>query len=163
MEPKASYKKFVIGFLAIIVVAVAAHLIWTNFFKYDINEVYKEAEAKYVEAMTADIYGGKTPKETLDLFVKALKAGDVELASKYFLLDENAIREQWVLRLTSIKDRDLLAEMANDIEKFAKPDLQNKIDENDYKFVLYANDGNVGARINMQFNKYSQLWKIESL
>ncbi len=84
MLPKLSYWKFVAAFVAIVGVVAGGYFIWANFFKYDIEKVYKEQEAKYVAAMTADTYGGKTPQETLDLFVDALRKGDVELASKYF-------------------------------------------------------------------------------
>jgi hypothetical protein len=33
----------------------------------------------------ADTYGGKTPAETLSLYIEAVKKGDYELASKYFV------------------------------------------------------------------------------
>jgi hypothetical protein len=35
-----------------------------------------------------DTYGGDTPEETLRLFIDALKRGDTDLASKYFVVDE---------------------------------------------------------------------------
>ena len=44
--------------------------------------------AKRDELYAQDTYGGDTPEETLELFIKALKAGDVELASKYFRLED---------------------------------------------------------------------------
>lgn len=40
--------------------------------------------AEILEIQKADNYGGKTPEETLDLYIQALKAGDIELASKYY-------------------------------------------------------------------------------
>jgi len=42
----------------------------------------------YVEQFKNDTVGGKTPEETLKMFVAALKKGDVELASQYFSLDK---------------------------------------------------------------------------
>src|SRR3989338_6079724 len=97
-----TYKHFVALFLGIILVTVGGYLVWSKFLKYDILKVYQNAEKNYVEAMQADTYGGKTPKETLDLFVAALRADDVELASKYFLLDKNASREKWVEYLAEV-------------------------------------------------------------
>lgn len=35
-----------------------------------------------------DFDGGKTPEETLDLFIAALKRGDIEQASKYYVLEK---------------------------------------------------------------------------
>lgn len=160
MENKSSYFKFVGAFAAIIAVAVGGYLIWDNFFKYDINEVYKKAEADYVAAMTADTYGGKTPQETLDLFVAALHSGDVELASKYFLIREEVPREEWVKYLSSVKEKGLLTKMADDIVRDAKP--FGNPPQNEFYFGLFDNDGTVVIPIDMRFNKYSGIWKIES-
>jgi hypothetical protein len=166
----SSYWKFAGVFLAIIILAGGGYFVWDRFFseagKYrrmfaEQERVYKEAEQKYIAAMTADTYGGKTPQETLDMFVSALRAGDVELASKYFLLDENASRERWLKRIIEIKGRGLLEVMASDIQR-AVPDPEGPLYEGNYGFVIYTNGGVVGAEIDMQFNKYSQIWKIES-
>ena len=41
-------------------------------------------EESYKQAM-ADTYGGKTPQETLQMYIEAVEKGDFELASKYFI------------------------------------------------------------------------------
>src|SRR3989344_5268746 len=112
------------GFFAIVLLTVlivgGGYFIWDRFFDESaranrfLNKqlaVYEKAEKAYVEAMTADTYGGKTPQETLDLFVDSLKKGDIELASKYFLLDENLSREKWFLSLNEIKDKNLVTQL----------------------------------------------------
>ena len=48
----------------------------------------KKLEAAYRN----DKYGGVTPEETFNMFIVALEKGDVELASKYFVLNK---QEQW--------------------------------------------------------------------
>ena len=53
---------------------------------------------QYKQAQNKDIYGGKTPEETLSLFVDALKKGDVKLASKYFVLDKQKEMEKELMR-----------------------------------------------------------------
>lgn len=40
-----------------------------------------------IQMFKNDTYGGKTPEETYNLFVDALKKQDVDLAVKYFILD----------------------------------------------------------------------------
>src|SRR3989344_4719866 len=40
------------------------------------------------ERKAADKIGGKTPQETLDLFIQAVENGDYELASKYFVVEK---------------------------------------------------------------------------
>ena len=161
MENKSSYFKFVAGFLGIIAVVLALYLIWAKFLKYDISAVYKKAEADYIAAMTADTFGGNTPKETLDLFVAALRKGDVDLASKYFLIREEVPREEWVKYLTAVKEKGLLAKMAEDIARDAKP--FGNPPENEFYFGLFDENGILAIGIDMRLNKYSGLWKIESL
>ena len=114
----------------------------------------------YEKQMRADTYGGKTPEETLKLFIEALKKEDVELASKYFILDDNGSREKWVVRLNELKEKKLLLTMAEDIEKDAKP--AKPVYEGDAGFELFNNDGTVGVLIDMELNKYSGVWKIEN-
>lgn len=49
---------------------------------------YLKEYRKYLDILKADTYGGKTPEETFDLFLYALKKGDTELASKYYVLEK---------------------------------------------------------------------------
>lgn len=147
--------------MAMVLVVTGGHLIWKNYFAYDEVKVYEEVTRKYVEAMTADTYGGKTPQETLDMFVDALRKGDVELASKYFMLDDNLSREKWVDYLLKLKQKNLLSRLADDIEKEARS--VGSVYEGNFQFKLYNDDGTTGLLINMQLNKHSNVWKIESL
>ena len=48
-------------------------------------EAFQKAEQELYQKMMADTYGGKTPQETLELFIAAVEKGDYELASKYFV------------------------------------------------------------------------------
>lgn len=149
------------GVLAGLVVLVSGgYLVWKNFLAYDEVKLYEKITKDYVEAMTADTYGGKTPQETLDLFVDALRKGDVELASKYFMLDDNLSREKWLDRLSDIKNRDLLNIMAQDI---STAEFYKKINDESENFIIYNDDKTDSLLINMAFNKYSEVWKIESL
>lgn len=113
----------------------------------------------YLDKFKGDTYGGKTPEETLKLFVAALKKGDIDLASKYFALDKNASREKWVKYLEDVKSKNLLAVMARDIETEAKP-LGSSLPGN-FKYVLYNADGTVGITITLA--TFDNIWKIERL
>lgn len=126
-------------------------------------EQYREAENRYVEAMTNDTYGGKTPQETLDLFVDALRKEDIELASKYFILDDETLdRKEWEDALVKAKEEGRLQEIVSVLEG-AVPDEESLLDERDYKFASYRNDGELDAYINMRLNTLSGVWKIESI
>lgn len=170
MEISKTYYKFLVGFLGIILVAVISYLIWNEYFSAaarlsrQLQKQYEQAlqyQQDYEETMRKDTYGGKTPEETLKLFIEALKKEDVELASKYFLLDENLSREKWINFLKQLKERGYLLRLADDITKEAKP--VGSLYNGNFQFKLYNNDGTTGLLIDMQFNRYSQVWKIESL
>ena len=169
MEIVRGGRKYLIVLVLIVAVVGGAYLLWDRFsetgktrhWAREAAEAVEKGEKAYIDAMTADTYGGKTPQETLDLFVAALRAGDVDLASKYFLLDDGLKREKWVAMLADIKQRGFLMQMANDIEnKAILGDISND-DESGY--LLYNGDGTVGVQIDLRLNKYSQIWKIESL
>ena len=96
----------------------------------------RELEQKYIAAMTKDTYGGKTPQETFVMFVSALKANDADLAAKYFMLDHNSSRENWTKALNQLKLQGALVEMAESIDM---------------------------SSLDIEFNKYSGVWKISNL
>ncbi len=49
-----------------------------------VEALYKAQREDYARAL-ADTYGGKTPQETLRMYIDAVEKGDYELASKYFI------------------------------------------------------------------------------
>lgn len=95
----SNYWKFILGFFGIITAVFVLYIggIWA-FRAYQQwqgeKAVQKTAEAlkkfeadDYAKAM-ADTYGGKTPQETLQMYINAVEKGDYELASKYFIGDK---------------------------------------------------------------------------
>jgi len=163
------YWKFVLGFLIIIVVVAGGFFVWDKYFSQQakLNRQNAENYLKYLDwqrnyekAMREDTYGGKTPEETLQMFIEALKREDIELASKYFMLDERGSRQKWIDLLSRVEQENNLQRMVNDIEKY---DEAKKTFDPYYLFLYYNEDGSVGLQITMHFNSYSQVWKIESL
>ena len=147
--------------LLVIAVGGFGYFFWHEYVSPSPDREFAEFQKRYVVEMTADTYGGKTPQETLNLFIDALEKGDADLAAKYFMLDDKLSRDQWVKSLEELKRKDLLDDMARDIKK-AKPD-SDKTSENDFKFAIYDNTGLVASIVNMQLNTYSEVWKIEDL
>ena len=147
--------------LAVVVLGISGFFVRERYQGYGEYRDYKALEQRYIQAMTEDTYGGKTPQETLDLFVAALKAEDVELASKYFMLDDSLSREKWLKTLKMLREQGVLDDMAKDIEDDSRP-LEN-IENNRFAFGLFDRDEVVAASIHMQLNTYSGIWKIESL
>ncbi|MBI2677131.1 MAG: hypothetical protein HYX21_04280 [Candidatus Yanofskybacteria bacterium] len=133
-ENKNFFKRW-IGVLVLAVVAVL--VIWSLLNLPQIfNAVQGKLEAwKYqrlVKKMEApyknDKYGGKTPEETFDLFLEALRKEDVDLASKYFVIKK---QDEWKKTLEKYKESNLLVELIGELES------------NRLEWKLTLNDGQI--------------------
>lgn len=81
----------------LIVIAVAAIAVYFGLYIYQANQkldqvdqlarALHQADADDAAARAADTVGGKTPQETLQLYIDAVEQGDFELASKYFVVE----------------------------------------------------------------------------
>lgn len=170
-ENKSKYWKFAVGFLVIIVLFAGGYFVWDKYLSPQARsnreternyQKFLDWQKNFEEAMKNDTYGGKTPEETLKMFIDALKKGDAELASKYFIFNENGeIDSEIINNLNTLKDKGMFPEIISLISSV-------KLDENsssaDTKwFVLKNKDGMVENSIILKLNKYSGVWKIESM
>ena len=133
--------------------AVGASIDWLR------NDNLRSAYDAYVASQASDGIGGKTPQETLDLFVAALRAGDVDLASKYFTVDDRGCREKWVRYFNDLKVKNLLGVMAEDIATKSKPAASSY--DGNFGYTILNKDGTVGVSIDLAH--FGVLWKIENL
>ena len=174
-QPSQSKFRFVSIAAAILVVLIGAYFAWANYLSPEAagRRKMEENVAKYESyintyeaAMKADIYGGKTPQETLDMFVAALKKEDMDLASKYFALDTNEnspdylTRKKWESGLIDIRNNNKVSEV---ISKLGSLKIQEKDDFGNASFQSLDEKGLVDISVNFIFNKYSGVWKIESM
>ncbi len=167
---KSKFWKFALTFLAIFILIDGGYFVWDRYFspaaRYQREtqknyEKYLDWQADYEKAMREDTYGGKTPEETLNMFIEALKKEDVELASRYFMLDENGeVSKKWIDLLDKVKQEGNLKKMANDIEKY---DEAKETFDPYYLFIYRNKDKTVGLQITMIFNSQTSIWKIASL
>jgi hypothetical protein len=99
-----------LGIVLIIIVAVVGIVWWqyTHTDDYLLQKYYEDLERQYME----DTIGGATPEETLSMFISALKTGDVDLASKYFILED---QEEWRENLLDIKEGGAVDVMVRDL------------------------------------------------
>ena len=158
------------GFLVLAVIAAAGFFVWNKYFspqaKIDRQtqknyQKYLNWQTNYEKAMKEDTYGGKTPEETLKMFIEALKKEDIELASKYFVRREDGSYDpKWKEGLEKTKQTGKLAEVVDLLLK-AKP--AGSVMEGYFGFEIRNTKNELISDINMRFNKYSGIWKIESL
>ena len=160
---------FVGAFLAIMLVAGGSYFTWNKYFSAEAKtqrnyQKYVDWQANYEKAMKEDTYGGKTPQETLDMFVAALRAGDVELASKYFMLDTNEnsenylTRREWEDGLRKAKEGQELKSIVSEINNM-KPSIRITGSSDIFEYVLLGEDEVIDRSLILKLNKYSNIWK----
>lgn len=145
---------------------------------WEANRLQAQWEKPYRE----DKYGGKTPEETYDMFLDALRKGDTELASKYFVVDEQS---KWLKTLEQYKNRDIIAgfikELENNKNNWEKlPSSDDPLFKNvisyGYTVLVSQNSsaiyegqklnipaGNYAEETEFELNTYTKIWKINSL
>ena len=137
----------------------------------------KRAYDKLAEPYYKDTYGGKTPEETYDLFISALKKGDTDLASKYFVIED---QESWDKTLSEYQNVGSLNSFIAEIENTKKVWRKSDKSTQDLVSFVYTNiiteDKEVefeGQKLTIPagnyqnesvFTKYpTGVWKIEGL
>ncbi len=169
-QTKSDRLKFLLILIGIVAVIITAYLVWNNFFNQEARE-RRENEKKYDQFFEAlsegenkqreDTYGGKTPQETIDLFVAALEKDDLELASKYFSLTvEGKTDPKWLEILQESKENGLIDKAVKLIKsaEYAGESMPGYAG-----FDVLADDGTVMYDIGLRQNQFSNLWKIESI
>ena len=139
--------------------AMGKYKFWQETKKVDkLAQALRDIEKKDYEMAMADTFGGQTPQETLEMFIKAVEKGDYELASKYFVLKK---QESWKQSLVAIKNQpaiydEMLVEM-----KFARNNTHQKI-EGDFAWFSYTMPGEkIGEQL--VFERIFNRWKINVL
>lgn len=166
-----SFTRSVILFICIICIIVAFLSIWNEFLSPQAQDAqdlqraqtaYEKWEAEYNQALAQDIYGGKTPEETLSLFIEALEKNDTSLASNYFMLGSELHKQPWVEWLEKIKSEGNLEKFAHDLKKAERG---NSITEDDVAFVIKNEDGTIGFgfRLKKIYNQTAVIWKIQEM
>ena len=152
-----------------------------------INKLRENWEAQRLQAQwekpyREDTYGGKTPEETYDMFLDALRKGDTTLASKYFVVDE---QEKWLKTLEQYKTNALLSNFVKELENTRKIWVKLPLSDDslfkdtvsyEYK-VLVAKDsqadfngqkvtipaGNYTNSTTFELNTFTKTWKVHDL
>ena len=98
--------------------------------------------------------GGVTPEETFAMFLEALKAGDTELASRYFVITR---RQSWQESLRQIKAGGGLAAMHSELSKIPAVWEKKSANSNEASYVYRAQD------ITFIKNSATHKWEIRDL
>lgn len=97
--------------------------------------------------------GGKTPQETISLFVSALEKNNLILAVQYFVPDS---REEESQDLTRLKEAGILGDLIRDLKNLTNG---KAIDNTHYIFNVFDETGQVAAEVGLIKNKNGS-WKL---
>ena len=148
---------------------------------YEVKKLRQSVKEFYGQ-YTEDKYGGKTPEETYDMFIEALQKEDIELASKYFVINK---QDDWLKTLGEIKDSSSLEKFISELqENRGKWKIESKNDDTvtfsytyvikesykeklplgngEYQEVTYPT-GEFKADVIFQKNTSVEIWKIYDL
>lgn len=107
-KPRSLWQKIKKGLLVLVVILIGlasgadlGNYVYLKYAEYKNQKEYEKAVDEITKMYQEDTFGGNTPEETIDLFIEALKKGDMELASKYFVLEE---QKKWEETLRDMKN-----------------------------------------------------------
>jgi acyl-CoA reductase-like NAD-dependent aldehyde dehydrogenase len=162
LKEKPKFKKVIKIFLLILlscIVLVGLFLTWQAYDQWrgqkrvqELAEAMQKAQDEWHQMQVADTYGGKTPQETLNMYIEAVEKGDYDLASKYFVIEK---QEEWKGELIEIDQLGKVMTFLNPI----KEALENKgeYSENKKEFSIYDPVG-------VDFMIYPNgIWKITGI
>ncbi len=148
---------------ALVIIMVAILGWWTNIIPI-LNQRYQEYKVlsgieRLKDTYRADTYGGATPEETLEMFITAFKAGDLDLASRYFIPEKQAEylakMKNWVKlgkgeEITkSLENSQMLGELRKDSFVADMGEVDNL--------------GNIIHSIEFRLNKFTNKWKLNNM
>lgn len=165
---KSHYWKFIGGFFALLLIGFIGIPAVGQYMQKQEDAMRVEQIAtnerlmnELQERLKNDKNGGATPEETLKLFTAALKKGDIEQAEKYFVIEPQERREMLIGRLEEIREEgkfETLLGYLNELDYMPK--------SSDEQVAIFRNlnkEGMADLSIEITKDKYSTVWKIESL
>ena len=171
-----SFRPVFIG-LGVVALIVVFWFVYLVFFSPDARRDFEmrknydqaiEGLNEFDKRMRDDIYGGKTPQETLNLFIDALKQKNIDLASRYFAFETGGKdafnNEKWRLGLQKLSDANGTDDLILNIEN-AKPLGYSENYSWYRKAFNFEGKNKDGEKIDivLVFNHFSGVWKIENL
>lgn len=177
-----SKKTKIIFFTAVIIfITVIAFILFypglpDYYASWKIGRNYKKFEKAFIDFLKNDKYGGKTPQETYEMYVNALKKQDIELAAKYYYFEKQDREEK---RLKELKEQNKLKQYADSMPKWEDMTEEEYWDKDGrrygYKYIQEEDEKyydpilkqeriiSAGQRkgfITFLLNKHANIWKL---
>jgi len=165
MDEKRKGLKIKLIVAGVIIVLLGGYMWWQNYGPYDITtpkkeigspEEYDRFMKSLEKAWRDDHVGFTTPEETFDAFRKALKDGNYELASKYFVPQKQEEME-------SDFSKNINGYVDSLVDKLYLP---HKIEYSESKekvfFIVNDNKDHTFMYV-LTLNLFNNIWKMEEL
>ena len=118
-------------------------------------EAWEQEGKDLIKLYKKDTHGGDTPEETLLLFITALEMEDYELASKYYLVEQ---QEEQLRIFTKMKRPEFYINILKTYERQLIPFDNGIVYE-----IEFFNNGEQKHLERFSINKYTGVWKLEDL
>jgi len=120
------------------------------------RQIWNEIQAQRKKE-AEDPYGGRTPQELYELFLKALEKQDIDLAAKYFVFEK---QEKIRTFLIDVRDRGKWQQMYDALSgKTAKIIEYKELDKDWYEINVRGQVGLIMS-FDAKKNSNSNLWKL---
>ncbi|MEK7589691.1 MAG: hypothetical protein AAB475_00345 [Patescibacteria group bacterium] len=148
----------IIGVLIIVYFALLSPQLFGVYKSWKADKNYTKWEESIKEQYRNDTYGGDTPEETWAMFLQALEKKDFDLASKYFVLDE---QKKWFEAL-NMADQNNLSIWLNELKTLRKDGGESISKDKEYYHYTAKTEefGIISSPVVFFFNPYSKVWKI---
>lgn len=146
-------------FFGLFVGYVFGVIISFKFAPYIVQMKYEKWMNEYLKPYKEDFTGGETPEETVDLFIVALKEGNYELASKYFVVEK---QDRQYKDLVVIKEVGKGQELIDELENAKKIWHKENLSEKNIEFWYNVKEGDSSRDIGLSKN-INNKWKIDSI
>lgn len=157
LKPKSSNWKFFAALLGILLIVITLFAVFQRRqFEQkqkkiaDIADKAKQEEGIIYKQQLADTYGGKTPQETLKMYIAAIEKGDYNLAGKYFVAEKQQTGADLLAKATADERKGYLLLLNNLSAMKGAYSADGKI----YSIAI-------SDKLSVKFNLYSSgIWKI---
>jgi len=171
-----------ISVLAAFLILSGYFIVWPYYQSWKIGNEYRQFEEGIIKYFKEDTYGGKTPQETYDLYITALKNNDLDLASKYFYWKKQVEQKD---KLEEIKNKGELEKYISNLPKWEELKKKEILDQSSISYIWKGisekpitvnlpkgegefiteiiQPGEYEKNIEFKFNNYAEIWKIYSL
>ena len=183
-------KRFTIKFAKIViggyVVLTLLGLLVPKYQQYKINKAQErldKLQEEYINKQKQDIYGGKTPEETIDMLIEALKQNNPDLASRYYVLrNQQKAKKEFEDELNKNGNLNASAEYFKEVkekgEKVCKDIYNPTVGGCTFSYVYTTKEDKItvingsnnklfipkGSKrkkfIDIELNPYTNIWKI---